>query len=122
MTVKKEKALKKSIGHWRQIVKAIKNHLGDPFTVVCGKVKVFNAMIFQYDSDACKLCELFIYKGCKGCPVKMKTKLTACEGSPWRDFASHIFKIEVIDKPLLKLAMEELNFLVKLLPKKGKNE
>jgi len=35
-------------------------------------------------SDDCPLCALFYAKSCVGCPVREKTRLSLCDGSPYR--------------------------------------
>lgn len=57
----------------------------------------------------CALCEVYLYKGCRGCFVYEKTKLESCVGTPYYDVSPFLTKKE---------ALKELEFL-KSLRKKG---
>lgn len=96
------KALKLSIAHWQRLAS--------------GKRKSSE----QPDKYNCDLCREFFEIGCKGCPVKLKTKRSNCHETPYRK-ASRLFYLQGPHSPQFRAAArKELAFLKSLLPKKGK--
>lgn len=96
-------ALKQSIAHWQRLV--IGNSVDIP------------------SREQCALCGKFWKHGwglgvlCDGCPVKEKTGLDGCEGTPYKQ-AEDCFNLQnPKDKQFIKYAHKELAFLKSLLPK-----
>ena len=61
-------------------------------------------------TENCPLCQLYINNRCEGCPVKKKTQLIGCLGTPYGAYESS-------HKDHKKLAQAEVYFLKSLLPK-----
>lgn len=80
-------ALEGSVKHWEQVCK-------NPTTTPIGQ---------KY----CDLCELFWASGCTQCPVRLRTGLPGCQGTPYRKFITTLSK---------EAAQAELDFLKSLLP------
>lgn len=99
-------ALKQSIEHWEKIV------AGDDSE--------------QIGSFHCALCRQYHAKECRGCPVKARTGLKYCFGSPFEaieDFADRcLMPIKNSDPEFTPLAQAELDFLKSLLPKSDRQE
>lgn len=92
------KALKGSIAKWEAIVAGTGEDNG---------------------SDNCPLCDAFIDRFCEGCPVKQKTGLSFCGGSPYGEFSRHSAVLgtnRATTPELVALAQAELDFLRSLLP------
>lgn len=90
------KALKGSINKWRKIVNGTGKDFGFDNCPCCKEYyKVLDGLV---DS-------------CDGCPIKMKTGLDLCEGTPYHH-------------PLLwkERSQAELNFLISLLPKSERDK
>lgn len=58
----------------------------------------------------CALCTLFYRNGCYGCPVRDKTDLPYCKGSPYQKWSG--------GTETKAIATKEINFLISLLPTK----
>jgi hypothetical protein len=73
----------------------------------------------------CPLCKLFNYgrkTGCEGCPVRDRTKLAWCYGTPYREWMST--EAAQMSAPVTTareraLAQKELDFLISLRPTKA---
>ena len=105
------KALEGSIAKWEGIVRSTKAE--------------------DRGMSNCPLCRLFFNPYCFGCPVKEKTGMNGCQGSPYQDWDSHyknshaVKFVEVASRhkdcpDCLRLAKAELEFLKELLPEKKK--
>ena len=106
------KALKGGIKKWERIVKSTKAEDRGPAN--------------------CPLCKLFLYAdiggSCSPCPIKKKTRVSGCQGSPYRHWVNHhqlihpgcFFMRHKGCPDCLRLAKEELEFLRGLLPKREK--
>lgn len=107
MDAKTLEALEGSIGKWAGIV---------------GGTDV------DYGRTNCSLCSSFRMDSpdCGGCPVKEKTKLQYCAGSPYEDWFEHVeehsryYPYKVNCSECLRLAQAELDFLKSLLPEDSK--
>ncbi len=68
----------------------------------------------------CAFCNRYFNKGCNGCPIKIKTSLKWCEGTPYDDIIDyydnyHGDKDDIYKKKdFMRLAETELDFLKKL--------
>ena len=107
-------ALKASIQHWRENVEA----------AVLDNVSIL--------ADDCALCDAFYFSDvnafdeeiqyCVDCPVKMRTGIDTCQGSPYREaWESHYSwrksPTSITSKATWrKAAQAELDFLISLLP------
>ena len=78
-------------------------------------------------TDNCPLCSIFFNEfRCGKCPVRLKTSLQACSGTPYTDWTSHHTEEEShttnpykVECPTCKdLAKAELKFLRSLRPRK----
>ena len=76
----------------------------------------------------CPLCRLFFSPDCAGCPVKEKTGMHGCQGSPYNAWDNHheTFHSKAFGESTsrykdcpecLRLAKKELEFLKELLPR-----
>lgn len=109
MTATALKALKASIEHWKRLA--------------TGKRKQDEDIGVSH----CALCLEFITTYCRDCPVKKKTGLWYCEGTPYHE-VNDVREHEVYDlgkhglnsKPFKRAAKKELKFLQSLLPKRRK--
>lgn len=70
LTKKAEKALKKSIAHWERLT-AGEPRFGE-----------------NHGSGCCELCEVYQDgdEPCRRCPIRQKTGLEYCHGTPYDDF------------------------------------
>lgn len=96
----------------KQTLKALKGSIKKWELIVAGEGKDLGA-------ENCPLCQLFIVRGCKGCPVMEKTGYAECKGSPYDEWIKGTkFKNgRRADTPeKKKLARAELKFLKSLLP------
>jgi len=110
MDKKTLEALRKSIEKWEKIV--------------AGKGE-------DQGSSNCALCQLFMERGCRGCPVFFETGITACYDTPYDDWINHQKDEHFYGSKIMgyiikcpeckRLAQEELEFLKSLLPKKKEN-
>ena len=77
MNTKTRKALLESIEHWHQnLDMLILNYLSG--------ARDLTEDIGIY-GPSCPLCEFLDCLDCLKCPVRIKTGLTGCNGTPWRD-------------------------------------
>ena len=95
------KALKGSITEWRKVIDGTGGDEG---------------------TRNCPLCDAFYKNRCKGCPVKKKTRLDACRGSPYDKWIEHhskehipSFPLKIECKKCKEIAIKELKFLKSLL-------
>ncbi len=65
------------------------------------------------DKDSCGLCDMYWHKGCSGCPIYKDTKQGSCGGN--QDYLNY-----VKGGSTPELALEELNYLIKLEKKVSK--
>ena len=111
MSPKTRKALEGSIEKWEGIVRSTKAE--------------------EKGIANCPLCQLFFNPYCFGCPVKEKTGMYGCQGSPYNAWDNHHETLhrngfgEVVSRhkdcpDCLRLAKKELEFLKELLPEKKK--
>ena len=96
MNAKTRKALKESIAHW-------KRH-------ATGK----SYMDERVHSEDCALCALFLESRCDGCPVKKKTGLHLCQGTPWESAAYAFAAFGVESRQFRAAARKMLAFLRRL--------
>lgn len=102
------KDLKRSIAHWLRMA--------------TGKARIGE----RPDGLHCALCARFALPknafGCDGCPVKEKTGLSGCSGTPWQAAydACHAYGIDSVR--FKRAAKKQLAFLRSLLPKKKKKK
>ena len=102
------KALKSSIAKWEKIVAGTGTDNG---------------------SSDCPLCALFNSSRnkveCEGCPVKERTGMRYCDGSPYYEWSNEATRLNLrgpvaASSPgLLRAAKKERAFLKRLLPKRG---
>lgn len=91
-------ALKHSIQHWKRLS--------------TGKRKEWESV----GADSCALCECFYDDMCLGCPVKDKTGLRGCLGSPYEYANGAKAKYGLDSEEFKTVAKKELKFLRSLLP------
>jgi len=107
MNKKTHKALKGSIRKWEDIVKGEGSDNG---------------------IENCPLCEMLYFNiECDGCPVKEKTGMDYCYGSPYDEWIKHHKERHTISYPLKiecekckEIAIKELEFLKSLLEERGR--
>lgn len=94
-------ALEKSIEKWKENAKV--ERIGD-------------ARIFV---SSCPLCRMFYIpnRRCDGCPVNSATGLSDCSGSPWEAARAMLYSGDL--GAFREAALQEVEFLKSLLPKKG---
>lgn len=80
---------------------------------------------FKVGSLDCPLCALFYEQACRGCPVRMRTKRTGCERTPYLDAYIALRKWESgvgNADTAHEAARAEVSFLESLLPVPAKSE
>jgi hypothetical protein len=65
-------------------------------------------------SISCKLCDMYVFEDCGGCPIFKKTGLDDCQETPWED----IYDNPKRTSPWCEAVEEEIEFLISLLPEK----
>ena len=103
MNAKTLEALRGSILKWERIVAGTGKDLGWTNCPLC--------LLFFLNS------RLLPGQGCDGCPVREKTGLDDCKGTPYWEFWPY-HADEILSPVAKKRAQEELDFLRFLLPKK----
>lgn len=104
------KAWKASVAHWERLASG--NRIDDEGIL----------------SGDCALCDLFLEKNCKGCPVAAATGKSGCDGSPWISIEEEFDRADEFgngydgyESPgFLKAAKKELAFLKSLRTEKAK--
>ena len=95
-------ALKASIAHWQENLAKAK----------AGKR-------FELGSSECALCGLFAEDDCNGCPVKDKTKIFGCIGTPYYK-VRNVLLYRRQSGDLAEATKDEVEFLQSLLPPEEK--
>ena len=75
----------------------------------------------DYSARSCALCRKFQRNGeCHGCPVRERTGLDQCRGTPYVEFINFVIDYGacVNDGEFKRLAQAEIDFLRSLLPEK----
>jgi hypothetical protein len=101
MPTETRKALRSSISKWRRWA--------------AGKMRRDEAP----GVSSCPLCGLFIKRLCIGCPVRERTGLPACEGTPYCVAAAQWARSSRHCPEFKSAAAKEVEFLESLLPKVG---
>lgn len=85
--------------------------------------QIRDGLIEDQGTHNCPLCKLFHDIHCVGCPIQQHTGKMNCAGSPYEDYNDYVFYNDHNDydpnDPDVekKLAQDELDFLISLLPK-----
>lgn len=91
-------ALKKSIKKWK---------------------KVADGALEEQGWTNCPLCLLFYNEDCMGCPVQERTNRTACNSTPYVEWAKSGYTGQTATTPkMTTIALKEVTFLKSLLPTK----
>jgi len=115
----------------------------DPKTMTPSTLKALKGSIEKWEAIAagtgedlgpenCALCKRFFRRDCSGCPVKMRTGMECCEGSPYEDWGAlrspdvsirnRNFRTEgrkAVSVKAKEVARKEVAFLKALLPKEA---
>jgi hypothetical protein len=94
---KTRKAIRESIKHWEENKER----------------NTYDLMYSEISCDSCELCALFTQDECQGCPVRLKTGLRGCGGSPWASCQSAWFNDNQSDWQ--SACQAEIDFLRSLL-------
>lgn len=85
-----------------------------------GSIKKWEGIALElkenHGTHDCPLCQLFHGGRCEGCPVKERTGLDCCDGTPYWDYVRYADEYGTVSGYALAIADKELEFLRSLLP------
>lgn len=88
-----------------QLIEACVLEKWNPMAMGCRVTVDYQVKDGDIEAETCCLCQIYLYRDCAGCPVKMNTGKKFCEDTPFRWAINSMDRIEA-----------EIEFLISLLP------